>query len=61
MEITNVKIINASLTMADHGCLTFLITVEGGGIGLILVDTVLGMVILEQKNSNLKVAKVWLL
>ena len=36
MEITNVKIINASLTMADHGCLTFLITVEGSGIGVSL-------------------------
>lgn len=36
MEIINVKIINASLTMADHGCLTFLITVEGSGIGVSL-------------------------
>lgn len=34
MEISNVKITDASLTMADHGCLTFFITVEGGGIGV---------------------------
>ena len=33
MEIRNGKITNVSLTMADHGVLTFYLTVEGGGIG----------------------------
>ena len=33
-EISNVKITDVSLTMADHGCLTFFITVEGSGIGV---------------------------
>lgn len=31
MKIENAKITNISLTMADHGCLTFWITVEGAG------------------------------
>ena len=30
-EIHNAKITNTSITMADHGCLTFFITIEGGG------------------------------
>ena len=34
MEIINVKITNVRLTMADHGCLTFYITVKGAGIGV---------------------------
>ena len=29
----NAKITNVSLTMADHGCLTFYITLDGGGVG----------------------------
>lgn len=33
-EIKNVKITNVSLTMADHGCLTFYLTLEGGGWGI---------------------------
>lgn len=33
-EIKNVKIINVSLTMADHGCLTFYLTLEGDGWGV---------------------------
>ena len=33
-EILNAKITSVSLTMADHGCLTFWITVEGGGWGV---------------------------
>lgn len=33
MKIENAKITNVSLTMADHGCLTFWITVEGAGWG----------------------------
>ena len=34
MKIENMKITKVSLTMADHGCLTFYITVEGAGIGV---------------------------
>ena len=33
-EILNAKITSVSLTMADHGCLTFWVTVEGGGWGV---------------------------
>ena len=33
MKFANVKITNVSLTMADHGCLTFWITVEGAEWG----------------------------
>lgn len=34
MEIVNVKITSVSITMADHGCLTFWVTVEGGGFAV---------------------------
>lgn len=33
-EIVNVKITSVSLTMADHGCLTFWITLDGDGWGV---------------------------
>ena len=33
MEIKNAKITDVSITMADHGCLTFWISLEGGGWG----------------------------
>ena len=33
MEIKNAKITNVTLTMEDHGVLTFYLTIEGGGIG----------------------------
>lgn len=36
MKTYNVKITNTSITMADHGCLTFFITVEGAGMGVSL-------------------------
>lgn len=32
-EIKNAKITNVSITMADHGCLTFWIALDGGGWG----------------------------
>ena len=32
-SIENAKITSVSLTMADHGCLTFWLTVDGGGWG----------------------------
>ena len=36
MEIVNAKITSVSITMADHGCLTFWVTVEGsfGGVSI---------------------------
>ena len=34
MEIINAKITSTSITMADHGCLTFWVTVEGSGFGV---------------------------
>ena len=30
-QILNAKITGTSITMADHGCLTFWVTIEGGG------------------------------
>ena len=33
MEIKNGKITNVTLTMEDHGVLTFYLTIEGGGVG----------------------------
>lgn len=33
MEIMNAKITNAELSMADHGCLTMWLTLEGSGWG----------------------------
>lgn len=33
MSIENAKITNVSLTMEDHGCLTFWLTLEGNGWG----------------------------
>lgn len=34
MEIINAKITSTSITMADHGCLSFWVTVEGSGFGV---------------------------
>lgn len=33
-EILNAKITSVSITMADHGCLTFRVTLEGSGWGV---------------------------
>ena len=33
-EIENAKITHVSITMADHGCLTFYLTLEGDGWGV---------------------------
>ena len=33
LEIKNAKITNISISMEDHGCLTFYITLDGGGWG----------------------------
>ena len=35
-EIKNAKIEHVSITMADHGCLTFYIALQGGGWGCVL-------------------------
>lgn len=35
MEVQNAKITNVSLSMADHGVLTFGITLEGSGWGVV--------------------------
>ena len=32
MEILNAKITGTAITMADHGCLTFYIYIEAGGL-----------------------------
>lgn len=42
MEIKNGKITNVTLTMADHGVLTFYLTIEGNGIGFGYGGFVLG-------------------
>ena len=42
MEITNAKITNVTLTMADHGVLTFYLTIEGNGVGFNYGGFVLG-------------------
>ena len=34
MEIINAKITSTSITMADHGCLIFWVTVEGSGFAV---------------------------
>lgn len=34
MEIENAKITNVSISMSDHGCLTFWLTLEGYGWGV---------------------------
>lgn len=38
----NAKITNVSLSMRDHGCLTFNITLDGDGIGCVFGGYVLG-------------------
>lgn len=34
MEILNAKITSVSISMADHGCLTFFVTIQGGAWGV---------------------------
>ena len=42
IEIMNAKITNVSLTMRDHGVLTFYLTLEGGGWGCNVGGYVIG-------------------
>lgn len=42
MEIENAKITNVSISMADHGVLTFSLTLEGGDWGVCVGDYVIG-------------------
>lgn len=41
-KIKNALITNADLSMADHGCLTLLITLDGGGWGVVYGGYCLG-------------------
>ncbi len=41
-EIRNARIKHVSLSMADHGCLTYGLTLDGGGIGCVYGGIVLG-------------------
>lgn len=41
-EILNAKITSVSLSMEDHGCLTFWVTVDGGGWGVSLGGYAIG-------------------
>ena len=41
-EILNVKITSVTISMRDHGCLTFGVTVEGAGFGVTLGGYVIG-------------------
>lgn len=52
MRTENVKITNASLTMEDHGVLTFYITVEGAGIGVNLGGYCIGSGYLGAKEFS---------
>ena len=52
MTIENVKITNTSITMEDHGVLTFYITVEGAGIGVNLGGYCIGSGYLGAKEFS---------
>ena len=41
-EIRNARLKHVSLSMADHGCLTYELTLDGGGIGCVYGGIVLG-------------------
>ena len=51
-EILNAKITNVSLTMADHGVLTFYVTVEGSGWGCGLGGYVIGKGYLDADDDD---------
>lgn len=53
-EIKNVKITNVSLTMADHGCLTFYLTLEGDGWGISYGGYCIGLGFLESDSFTAK-------
>ena len=50
MTIKNAKIKNVSLTMADHGCLTLDLALEGDGWGCVFGNYVLGKGFLGSKE-----------
>lgn len=52
MTIENVKITNTSITMENHGVLTFYITVEGAGIGVNLGGYCIGSGYLGAKEFS---------
>lgn len=41
-EVMNAQITNVSLTMADHGCLTYFLTLDGGCVGCVYGGYCLG-------------------
>ena len=49
-EIYNAKIENASITMDDHGCLTWYITLAGAGWGVSIGGYVIGHGYLDAKE-----------
>lgn len=49
-EYKNMKITNVSLTMADHGCLSLDLTLEGGGYGVVFGGRCLGKGYLGAKD-----------
>ena len=51
-KIENAKITNVELTMADHGCLTSFITLDGGGWGTNYGGYCLGHGYLGAENFN---------
>ena len=50
IEISNAKIENASITMADHGCLTWYLSLKGSGWGVSIGGYVIGHGYLDAKE-----------
>ena len=53
-EILNAKITSTSITMADHGVLTFWVTVQGGGWGCSIDGYVIGNGYLDADDDFFK-------
>jgi len=51
-DIVNMKITGTSITMADHGCLTFYVYLEGNGFGCCYGGYCIGHGYLGAKNFN---------
>ncbi len=57
MRIENAKITNVSITMEDHGCLTFWMTLEGDGWGCGFGGYCIGKGYLGAKSFNAESGK----